>query len=272
MRFARLDMRERRGAAHRRRRRASSTTLRGRNGAVRAGALLTMLDSVGGVCGGLASLPDGWVVSTNLARGTVAPRADRSAHASTSRRPAQGPQQRRDLGARSRDAATATRSSWTACSRPRSSSPRTGRPCGNVRCGSAIRSAVDYLPMDAWLDAPRRRRDTRRDRPRATTLRNPWGILHGGVVATLVDLAAEHATGGGARPTSCCTSSRRTASARCARTVRRRSAARSDGDVVPRRESATTGADRVTAVAITHRPSLISASGVNSTGRCSRSS
>src|SRR5205823_1562033 len=26
--------------------------------------------------------------------------------------------------------------------------------------------------------------------------RNPWGILHGGVVATLVDLAAEHVTGG----------------------------------------------------------------------------
>jgi uncharacterized protein (TIGR00369 family) len=31
----------------------------------------------------------------------------------------------------------------------------------------------------------------------AAELRNPWGILHGGVVATLVDLAAEHATGGG---------------------------------------------------------------------------
>ncbi len=28
-------------------------------------------------------------------------------------------------------------------------------------------------------------------------LRNPWGILHGGVLAALVDLAAEHATGGG---------------------------------------------------------------------------
>jgi uncharacterized protein (TIGR00369 family) len=27
-------------------------------------------------------------------------------------------------------------------------------------------------------------------------LRNPWGILHGGVTAALVDLAARHATGG----------------------------------------------------------------------------
>ncbi len=29
----------------------------------------------------------------------------------------------------------------------------------------------------------------------AESLRNPWGILHGGVVASLVDLAAEHVTG-----------------------------------------------------------------------------
>src|SRR5262249_62313600 len=31
----------------------------------------------------------------------------------------------------------------------------------------------------------------------ADGLRNPWGILHGGVVASLVDLTAEHATSGG---------------------------------------------------------------------------
>ena len=96
MRFARLDMREveelhiegdARIVDH----------LRGRNGAVRAGALLTMLDSAGGVCGGLASLPDGWVVSTNLSRAHRAPRADGSAPARFAR-PAQGPQQRRDRG------------------------------------------------------------------------------------------------------------------------------------------------------------------------------
>ena len=32
--------------------------------------------------------------------------------------------------------------------------------------------------------------------PLAESLRNPWGILHGGAVASLVDLAAEHVTGG----------------------------------------------------------------------------
>src|SRR5258708_10403747 len=41
--------------------------LRGPAGGVRTGALLTMLDNVGGLGGGLAALPDGWVVSTNLA-------------------------------------------------------------------------------------------------------------------------------------------------------------------------------------------------------------
>ena len=32
--------------------------------------------------------------------------------------------------------------------------------------------------------------------PLAEQLRNPWGILHGGAVASLVDIAAEHASGG----------------------------------------------------------------------------
>jgi uncharacterized protein (TIGR00369 family) len=30
----------------------------------------------------------------------------------------------------------------------------------------------------------------------ADALRNPWGILHGGAVASLIDVAAEHVTGG----------------------------------------------------------------------------
>ena len=70
MRFARLDMREV-AELHIEGEARVVDHLRGRNGAVRAGALLTMLDSAGGVCGGLASLPDGWVVSTNLCARTV---------------------------------------------------------------------------------------------------------------------------------------------------------------------------------------------------------
>ena len=40
---------------------------------VRTGAVLTMIDSVGGVNGGLAALPEGWVVSTNLSARVLAP-------------------------------------------------------------------------------------------------------------------------------------------------------------------------------------------------------
>ena len=51
----------------------ASDHLRNADGLLRTGALLTMLDMVGGLCGGVASLPDGWVVSTNLAARVVAP-------------------------------------------------------------------------------------------------------------------------------------------------------------------------------------------------------
>ena len=99
-RFARLEMREVEdlhvvGWAR------SIDHLRGPTGAVRAGALLTMLDSAGGVCGGLASLPDGWVVSTNMSAHTVDLDPDDHARRITPdrvARDAEGPQQRRDLG------------------------------------------------------------------------------------------------------------------------------------------------------------------------------
>ena len=99
-RFARLEMREVEdlhvvGWAQ------SIDHLRGPTGAVRAGALLTMLDSAGGVCGGLASLPDGWVVSTNMSAHTVDLTPTTTPGGSLrieSRADAEGPQQRRDVG------------------------------------------------------------------------------------------------------------------------------------------------------------------------------
>jgi uncharacterized protein (TIGR00369 family) len=59
----------------------------------------------------------------------------------------------------------------------------------------AFPADVEYLPMDRWLDAhvvdPVTIEMEMRD-----ALRNPWGILHGGVTAALVDACVEHATGG----------------------------------------------------------------------------
>ena len=99
----------------------------------------------------------------------------------------------------------------------------------------------------------------------ADELRNPWGILHGGVVATLVDLAAEHATGGGhdrRRAALPRTQPRRPgARDRACRSVRAR-----DGELC-RVEVRDEGADRVTAVAITSARA-VDVTGVNSTGRC----
>src|SRR5207244_9265813 len=61
-------------------------------------------------------------------------------------------------------------------------------------------SAGEPLPepvpkVDEWLGA-RAFDATAVEMPLADSLRNPWGILHGGAVASLVDIAAEHATGG----------------------------------------------------------------------------
>ena len=79
-------------------------------------------------------------------------------------------------------------------------------------------------------------------------LRNPWGILHGGVVAMLVDLAAEHATGGVTTDVVLhYLAPNRTGPVRA---VVRPVARRSDGTVC-RVEVTDTAADRVTALAIT---------------------
>ena len=230
MRFARLDMREveelriegdARIVDH----------LRGRNGAVRAGALLTMLDSAGGVCGGLASLPDGWVVSTNLCARTVH-------HAPTgplridSRRPAQGPQQRRDRGRdrrRGNRHARDGRRAHLRDPRARERAAGVGTPAPDrlsAATSTTCRWTVGSTP--ALVDAHALEMDLR------DTLRNPWGILHGGVTAALVDACVEHATGGG-RVTDVVLhylAPNRTGPVRATAAILGR---RSDGDVRPRR-------------------------------------
>jgi uncharacterized protein (TIGR00369 family) len=50
-------------------------------------------------------------------------------------------------------------------------------------------------PIPAWLGAHAIDSATL-EMPLAESLRNPWGILHGGALASLIDLTAEHVTGG----------------------------------------------------------------------------
>ncbi len=173
----------------------ASAHLRGPGGEVRAGALLTMLDNVGGLCGGLAALPDGWVVSTNLSARTL-----RTAHVGPFRIDAGVLRQGRasvvtavrihDEGAH--DALVVDGVLTSAILVPENGPPRWTRPMV-LEPGEPPPEPVP--PITDWLGA-RPVDDTTLEMPLTETLRNPWGILHGGAVAALVDLAAEHVTGG----------------------------------------------------------------------------
>ena len=244
MRFARLDMREVE-ELHIQADARIVDHLRGRNGAVRAGALLTMLDSAGGVCGGLASLPDGWVVSTNLCAAHRAPRADGSAQARFARVLRKG---RNNVvtAVEIADAATGALVMdgvlTSAILVPENGPPVWERP---LRIGYP--GDIDYMSMERWLDARVVDANTL-EMDLRDTLRNPWGILHGGVTAALVDACVEHATGGG-HVTDVVLhylAPNRTGPVRAAAAILGR---RSDGDVV-RVELRDTGEDRVTAVAV----------------------
>jgi uncharacterized protein (TIGR00369 family) len=167
-------------------------------GGIRAGALLTMIDNVGGLNGGLAALPDGWVVSTNLAarivelRHTGPLRLD-SRVLRRGRNSVVASVEIRDEGAG--DAFVASGVLTSAILVPENGPPQWERP---VVLDANSRPATDG-PLPAipdWLGV-RAAGDNAVEMDLADELRNPWGILHGGVVATLVDLAAEHATGGG---------------------------------------------------------------------------
>lgn len=168
--------------------------LRGPGGGVRTGALLTLCDNVGGFCAGLAALPDGWVVSTNLTM-TVAPgqargplrllstvlRAGRSAIVTDVRVT--------DTG--SRGAIVADAALTSAVLIPEGGPPTWARPAHM----QAPPPAGPLPPLMEWLGV----RDVDGAPPGvveldvADAVRNPWGIVHGGVTASLVDVAAERA-------------------------------------------------------------------------------
>ena len=172
----------------------ASPHLHNASGAMQTGALLTLLDNVGGICGGLASLPDGWVVTTNLTARVL------------DREPAVGPLRvDADVLRRGRNnvvVATTMRDDGRAGSLvadgvvtsailvPENGPPIAVRP---LAIGSSEPPGETLPRLDEWIGV--RTIDERAIEIDLTDIhRNPWGILHGGVVATLVDLAAEHAT------------------------------------------------------------------------------
>jgi uncharacterized protein (TIGR00369 family) len=164
--------------------------LRGANDGIRSGALLAMVDHVGGLAGGLAALPDGWVVSTNLSirTATLTHRGPLRLRAEVLRRGRAAVVNRvrvHDDGAGGALVADAVLTSAVLV--PEAGPPQWERPM-SMRPPDAPASP----PLREWL-AVRDVSARALEIDLRDELRNPWGILHGGVVASLVDLAAVHA-------------------------------------------------------------------------------
>ena len=170
--------------------------LRGPMGNVRAGALLTMADTVGGMCSGLAVLP-GWVVSTNLMLSTapVAPPAGHRGPFALDARILRAGRNAvvtqveiRDAG--SRDQLVADGVLTSAVLEPAGGPPDFPRPMVLAAPGGTD----PVLPLLEFFGI-RAHSDTAVALDIADRVRNPWGILHGGATAVLVDAAATHAVG-----------------------------------------------------------------------------
>jgi uncharacterized protein (TIGR00369 family) len=170
--------------------------LRAPDGTIAMGALLGLADSVAGLCGGLAALP-GWVVSTNLMLraadlDVVGPLALRADVLRAGRNAVVTEVHVRDAGADDRLVADGVLTSAVLV--PDGGPPVYERPLvltAPTLDPTSTPALADFLGTRA------------RDADTLTIelteqLRNPWGILHGGVTAALVDLAGRHATGGSA--------------------------------------------------------------------------
>jgi len=216
-------------------------------GGIRSGVLLTMIDNIGGLNGGLAALPDGWVVSTNLAARVVAvahtgPLRLDSRVLRRGRNSVVAEVAIRDEGMP--DTLVASGVLTSAILVPENGPPRWERP---VELGTTDDAGTVKPPVAAWLGT-RAIDDNTLEMELAEDLRNPWGILHGGVVASLVDLTAEHATGGG-WTTDVVLHYLAPNRVGPIRAIARVLGRRADGDVV-RVEVRDEGASRTTAVAI----------------------
>jgi uncharacterized protein (TIGR00369 family) len=164
--------------------------LRGTDGNVTAGVLLTLLDSVGGLSAGLAVLP-GWVVSTNLMMSTA--RFDHTGPFAVSGRVLRAGRKAVVTAVQITDegnggALVADGVLTSAVLQPAGGPPTYPRP---LRLVAPERPPGDPpSPAEFFGSEPVDERTVAM--PLAEHLRNPWGILHGGATAALVEAAAEH--------------------------------------------------------------------------------
>jgi len=167
--------------------------LLGAGGGVRAGALLTMIDNVGGLSAGLASLPESWVVSTSMMLRTARLGAPGPLHLSSRVMRAGRTSVLTEVHVTGGDGlAVAGAVLTSAVLVPEGGAPEWNRPIA-VRYGPE--AAGDLPPILEWIGIRTERTTNGAVATARLTdaLRNPWGILHGGVTATLVDAAGEAA-------------------------------------------------------------------------------
>jgi len=173
--------------------------VRGPGGGISAGALLTLADGVGGLCGGLAVLPR-WVVSTNLML-----RMARLDHVGPIRARARvlrvGRRSGVVTGIELRDEGNADALVGEAVLTSAALEPPEGMPLPNrpiridpgppLELEGSLRDALGIYQVDPpeGYDAAVRLDVT-------DDVRNPWGIVHGGAIAMLVDAVAEAAHAG----------------------------------------------------------------------------
>lgn len=245
-RFTGVELRET-DEAHITGRAAAADHLRAPDGRLRAGALMTIIDSVGGLCGGLAALPDGWVVTTNLSCRIVSavatgPLRIESGVLRTGRNNVVTDVTIYDEGA---DATTLAAGVLTSSILvPEGGPPAWERPVVITRfVDNALPSPP---PIPEWLGSRAVDQNTL-EIDLAPRLRNPWGILHGGVTSMLIDLAAEHVTE--AMPSDVVLHFLAPNRVGPVQAIARVLGTRSDGSVV-RVEVRDVGADRVTAIGI----------------------
>jgi acyl-coenzyme A thioesterase PaaI-like protein len=177
--------------------------VRGSGGGMTTGALLTLADGLGGLCGGLAVLPR-WVVSTNVMLRVA--RLDHTGpirgRARVLRRGRNGVVTQielRDEG--NADALVVEAVLTSAALDPPEGMPMPRRPVsidpGPIpEIAGTLRYALGIHEIDApaGYDAAVRMEVT-------DDVRNPWGIVHGGATALLVEAAADIVGGDSAMDT-----------------------------------------------------------------------
>jgi len=165
---------------------------RGPGGGLRAGVLLTAIDAVGGLACGLASLP-AWIVSTNLMVRVgrldhTGPLRLQATMLRTGKAATVAAVSVHDEGAD--DEAVAHGILTSAVLRPAGGPPRLDRPVHisppPFTASGALEAMFGIEPAEGQLTVLRVN----------DSIRNRWGILHGGGVAVLADVAATRAVGG----------------------------------------------------------------------------